>query len=179
MSEKPVQVLSGTSQLTFEGDLAAQMVEDLDNYTSRAIKIAAEKRETLWHRDYSSHTAYIESVEPNRQRLIKQIGCQDERLPIDALSYVGTTMIPERIAEGQNFSISRVRWQVFDEVDGEGLLIEPNGDTPVVAQVIALPDCRLDTRNVSVVVSIELPSSATVCRRRLAAPGCRVVFRFS
>ncbi len=173
MSNEPIQELQGTTPLTFEGDLAAQMVEDLDNYVSRAIISAAENRETLWDRDYTSHEAYTESVEPNRQRLIKQIGCQDERLPIDALSYVGTTMIPERIAEGQNFSISRVRWQVFDEVDGEGLLIEPNGDTPVVAQVIALPDADWIPEIIAGVTD-ELPPSAQFARR-LATAGCRVV----
>jgi len=173
MSEKPVQVLSGTSQLTFEGDLAAQMVEDLDNYTSRAIKIAAEKRETLWHRDYSSHTAYIESVEPNRQRFIQQIGCYDERLPIDALTYHGTTKDDAQIASGENFSVSRVRWQVFDEVEGEGLLLEPNDKTQVVAQVVALPDADW-TPEMLAGVTDELPSSAQFARR-LATAGCRVV----
>ncbi|MCY4403120.1 MAG: dienelactone hydrolase family protein [Candidatus Poribacteria bacterium] len=173
MSEKPVQVLSGTSQLTFEGDLAAQMVEDLDNYTSRAIKIAAEKRETLWDRDYSSQTAYTESVEPNRQRFIQQIGSYDERLPIDALTYHGTTISNAQIASGENFSVSRVRWQVFDEVEGEGLLLEPNDKTQVVAQVVALPDADW-TPEMLAGVTDELPSSARFARR-LAAAGCRVV----
>ena len=47
MSIKPIQELQGTVPLTFEGDLAAQMVEDLDNYVTRAIEIAAENRKTL------------------------------------------------------------------------------------------------------------------------------------
>ena len=89
MSKNHTSELHGTAPLTFDGDLAAQMVEDLDNYVSRATEIAVEMQDTLWHRDYSSHTAYTESVELNRQRFRKQIGCLDERLSIDVLAYLG------------------------------------------------------------------------------------------
>ena len=88
MSNDTAQALHGTNPLTIEGDLAAQMVEVLDGYVSDAVADSLEKRETLWHRDYSSHEAYAESVEPNRERLRKQIGCLDERLPIEVLNYV-------------------------------------------------------------------------------------------
>ena len=173
MSEKPDQVLLGTSQLTFEGDLAAQMVEDLDNYTSRAIKIAAEKREALWNRDYSSHIAYTESVEPNKQRFIKQIGCYDERLPIGALTYHGTTKDDVQIASGENYTVSRVRWQVFDEVEGEGLLLEPDDTSQVIAQVIAIPDADWTPEMIAGITD-ELPPTAQFARS-LASTGLRVV----
>ncbi|MDE0316688.1 MAG: prolyl oligopeptidase family serine peptidase [Candidatus Poribacteria bacterium] len=173
MSNNHTSELHGTAPLTFEGDLAAQMVEDLDNYVTRAIEIAAEKRETLWNRDYSSHTAYTESVEPNRQRFRKQIGCYDERLPIEAISYLGTTKASAHIAKGENYSISRVRWQVFDEVDGEGLLLEPNDGTPVVAQIIALADADWTPEMIAGVTD-ELPPNAQFALH-LASAGCRVV----
>lgn len=173
MSKNHTPELQGTAPLTFEGDLAAQMIEDLDNYVTLAIEIAVEKRETLWNRDYSSHTAYTESVEPNRQRFRKQIGCYDERLPIDAISYLGTTKTSAHIAKSENYSVSRVRWQVFDEVDGEGLLLEPNDNTPVVAQIIALPDADWTPEMIAGVTD-ELPPNAQFARH-LASAGCRVV----
>lgn len=173
MSKNHAPELQGTAPLTFEGDLAAQMVEDLDNYVTRAIEITAEKRETLWDRDYSSHTAYTESVAPNRQRFRKQIGCYDERLPIDALSYVGTTNASAHIAKGENYTVSRVRWQVFDEVEGEGLLLEPNDDRLGIAQVIAVPDADWTPEMIAGVTD-ELPPSAQFARH-LASAGCRVV----
>ncbi len=173
MSKNHASELQGTAPLTVEGDLAAQMVEDLDNYVTRAIEIAAEKRETLWNRDYSSHAAYTESVEPNRQRFRKQIGCYDERLPIEALSYLGTTKSPAHIAKGENNTLSRVRWQVFDEIEGEGLLLEPNDNVPVVAQVIALPDADWTPEMIAGVTD-ELPPEAQFARH-LASAGCRVV----
>ncbi|MDE0089123.1 MAG: hypothetical protein OXU23_25625, partial [Candidatus Poribacteria bacterium] len=173
MSNNHPSELHGTAPLTYEGDLASQMVEDLDNYVTRAIEIAAEKRETLWNRDYSSHTAYTESVEPNRQRFRKQIGCYDERLPIEAISYLGTTKASAHIAKGENYSISRVQWQVFDEVDGEGLLLEPNDNVPVAAQVIALTDADWTPEMIAGVTD-ELPPNAQFARH-LASAGCRVV----
>ena len=175
MSKNHTSELQGTIPLTFEGDLAAQMVEDLDNYVSRAIEIAAKKRETLWHRNYSSHAAYTESVEPNRQRFKKQIGCLDERLPIESISYVGTTNASAHIAKGENYTVSRVRWQVFDEeVEGEGLLLEPNDDNvPIIAQIIALPDADWTPETIAGITD-ELPLDAQFARH-LASAGCRVV----
>ncbi len=173
MSKNHAPELQGTAPLTFEGDLAAQMVEDLDNYVTRATEITAEKRETLWHQDYSSHTAYTESVEPNRHRFRKQIGCLDERLPNDTLSYVSSTNTPAHIAKGENYTVSRVRWNVFDEIEGEGLLLEPKDNVPVVAQVITLPDADWTPEMVAGITD-ELPSSAQFARH-LASAGCRVV----
>ena len=173
MSKNHTSELHGTAPLTFDGDLAAQMVEDLDNYVSRATEIAVEMQDTLWHRDYSSYTAYTESVEPNRQRFRKQIGCLDERLPIDTLSYLSTTNSAAQIAKGENYTVSRVQWQVFDEVEGDGLLLEPSSDRQVSAQVIALPDADW-TPEMLTGVTDDLPPSAQFARR-LADAGCRVV----
>ncbi|MXZ01799.1 hypothetical protein F4Y93_14580, partial [Candidatus Poribacteria bacterium] len=140
MSSKTSQALHGTNPLTFESDLAAEMVEGLDGYVTEAVASSVEKREALWCRDYGSHDAYAESVEPNRARLRKQIGCIDERLPIQELHYIATTNDPAQIVEDEHYTVSRVRWQVFDEVEGEGLLLEPRHNVPIAAQIVALPD---------------------------------------
>ncbi|CAI8028017.1 hypothetical protein GBAR_LOCUS15970, partial [Geodia barretti] len=140
MSNETAQTLHGTTPLTVEGDLAAQMVEVLDGYVSRAVANSVEGREGLWNRDYSSHNAYTESVEPNRARLQKRIGCLDPRLPIEELTYIATTKTAARLTEDENYTVSRVRWQVFEEVEGEGLLLEPKQNVPITAQIVALPD---------------------------------------
>lgn len=173
MSKEENQVLEGTEALTLEQDLATQMVEDLDNYVSRAIVSSKENRVSLWIRNYSSHAAYTESIQPNRERFIKQIGCIDERLPITSLSYVTTTNSPIVIGQGMNYTVSRVRWQVFDEVEGEGLLLEPVDNQSAIAQVIAIPDADW-TPEMITGISDELPESAQIARR-LAELGCRVV----
>ena len=173
MSNNTAQALHGTNPLTTERDLAAQMVEVLDGYVTNAVADSLEKRGTLWHRDYSSHEAYAESVEPNRERFRKQIGCLDERLPIEALSYVATTKNATQIEADENYTVSRVRWQVFEEVEGEGLLLEPAHNVPIVAQVVALPDADWTPEMVAGVTD-ELPANAQFARR-LAKAGCRVV----
>ena len=162
MSNNTAQALHGTNPLTTEGDLAAQMVEVLDGYVSDAVADSLEKRETFWHRDYSSHEAYVESVKPNRERLRKQIGCLDERLPIEVLSYVATTKDAAQIAADENYTVSRVRWQVFDEVEGEGLLLEPMHNVPVIAHKCRAPRCRLDTGDGSR-YNRRVASECTVC----------------
>ena len=166
-----MNTLPGTALLTMEGDLAEQMVEALNVYVTQANAAAFEKRETLWHRDESSHGAYAESVEPNRQRFRKQIGCVDTRLPIEALTYIATTKNAVSLLKTETYVVSRVRWPVFDEVEGEGLLLEPVGEP--VAQVIALPDADWTPEMIAGITD-ELPPQAQFARR-LAESGCRVV----
>ncbi len=173
MPNEAAQVLHGTTQLTLEGDLAAQMVEVLDGYVTDAAALAPEQRETLWHRDYSSHSAYTQSVEPNRERFRKQIGSLDARLPIGDISYVATTRASAQIMEGENYTVSRVRWQVFDEVEGEGLLLEPMHNVPIAAQIVALPDADWTPEMIAGVTD-DLPANAQFAQR-LAKSGCRVV----
>ena len=173
MSNENSQVLHGTSPLTLDGDLAAQMVEALDGYVSRAIENSVEGRDELWNRDYSSHTAYVASVESNRSRFRKQIGCLDPRLPIEELAYVATTETSLHIAEDENYTVSRIRWQVFDEVEGEGLLLEPAHNAPIIAQIVALPDADWTPEMIAGTTD-ELPPSAQFARR-LAKAGCRVI----
>ena len=173
MSNETTQTLQGTNPLTLDGDLAAQMVEALDGYVARAIENSVERRSGLWHRDYSSHEAYAESVQPNRARLQKQIGCLDTRLPIEELSYVATTETAAHIVEDESYTVSRVRWQVFDEVEGEGLLLEPTHNVPIIAQIVALPDADWTPEMVAGVTDA-LPANAQFARH-LAKAGCRVV----
>ena len=173
MLDETAQTLHGTEALTFDGDLAAQMVEALDGYVSRAIADSVEGRIGLWNRDYGSHNAYTESVEPNRARLRKRIGCLDSRLPIEELSYSATTKTSAQLTEDESYTVSRVRWQVFDEVEGEGLLLEPKHNVPMTAQIVALPDADWTPEMIAGVAD-ELPANAQFARR-LAKAGCRVV----
>ncbi len=173
MSNETAQTLHGTTPLTVEGDLAAQMVEVLDGYVSRAVTNSVEGREGLWNRDYSSHNAYTESVEPNRARLQKRIGCLDPRLPIEDLAYIATTKTAARLTEDENYTVSRVRWQVFEEVEGEGLLLEPKQNVPITAQIVALPDADWTPETIAGITD-ELPANIQFARR-LAKAGCRVV----
>ena len=163
--------LPGTDYLTIEGDLAAQMVTSLDDFVSQAVGDSVESRQHLWDRDYGSHEAYAASVAPNRERFRNYIGCVDERIPIDALHYIATTSQTAEIAKTKDYTVFAVRWPVFDGVDGEGLLLEPERDP--IAQIVALPDADC-TPEMLAGLADGIPQE-TQFARRLAEQGCRVV----
>ena len=163
--------LPGTDLLTMQGDLAAQMVTSLDEFVAQAVEDSVESRQQLWNRNYRSHEAYTASVAPNRERFRNYIGCVDERVPIDDLHYIATTGQTAEIAKMEGYTVYAVRWHVFDGVEGEGLLLEPDGE--LIAQVIALPDADC-TPEMLVGLADGLSQEAQFARR-LAEQGCRVV----
>ena len=170
-SSAELDTLSGTNSLTIGGDLAAQMVTSLDEFVAQAVTDSVESRQRLWNRNYHSHEAYTASIAPNRERFRKYIGCVDERTPIDALHYIATTAQTAKIAKAKGYTVYAVRWYVFDGVEGEGLLLEPDGEP--VAQVIALPDADR-TPEMLVGLADGILQEAQFARR-LAERGCRVV----
>ena len=170
-SSAELDTLSGTNPLTIGGDLAAQMVTSLDEFVAQAVTDSVESRQRLWNRNYHSHEAYTASIAPNRERFRKYIGCVDERTPIDALHYIATTAQTAEIAKAKGYTVYAVRWYVFDGVEGEGLLLEPDGEP--VAQVIALPDA--DRTPEMLVGLADGISQEAQFARRLAEQGCRVV----
>src|SRR5689334_4595234 len=56
--EVPESVLPGTAPLTWQGDLAAQMVDGIHKFLLRRWQDAAEERERLWQRNYQSAEEY-------------------------------------------------------------------------------------------------------------------------
>lgn len=170
-SSAEADTLPGTNLLTMQGDLAAQMVASLDDFVTHTATDSVESRQALWNRHYHSHVAYADSIAPNRGRFKRYIGCVDERTPIDSLHYIATTAQTAEIAKADNYTVYAVRWQVFDGVDGEGLLLEPNSEP--VAQVIALPDA--DWTPEMLVGLTDGISQEVQFARRLAEQGCRVV----
>ena len=77
-----------------------------------------------------------------------------------------------RIGQGNGFSVYAIRWPAFGDVDGEGLLLVPDGK-PAIANVIAIPDCEVTPEQlVGLVEGVEPSSQYARC---LAESGCRVV----
>jgi dienelactone hydrolase len=162
--------LPGTKPLTEEGDLAAKMVQGIHTYLDRELAASVPKRKRLWKPDFSSPEAYLQSIEPNRERLRKYLGVVDRRLP-PRLEYVGGPDEPALVGETDRYRVFAVRWAVLPGVDGEGLLLEPKG--PVLANVIAVPDAAHTPEQVAGLT----PGVAQEAQfaRRLAEVGCRVI----
>jgi dienelactone hydrolase len=172
----PLPGLSGTSPLTWTGDLSVKMMDGAHRYAERKISESVETRQTHWKRDFSSRSAYEKSVEPNRKRFAQKIGVVDTRLP-PAMERFGDDPSVGLVSEAEAYQVYQVRWPVLENalglgrVHGEGLLLQP-GRSPV-ACVVALPDAD-HTPEQLVGLSPGLDEEAQFARR-LAEAGCLVV----
>jgi len=164
-------VLPGTQPLTLKGDLSAQMVEGIDKFLLREIERSTGERPTWWKRDFSSREAYESSVGPNRERFRKFIGAVDGRLPVSEIEYVETTLEPSLVAETDSYTVRAVRWQVFEGVFGEGLLLQPKNRP--IARVVAVPDADQTPEMIAGLAPGVPPESQFA--RRLAENGCQVL----
>ena len=102
--------LPGTAALDWTGDIASRLVDGADRFLLRELERSIGRRESHWHRDYSSPERYAASVEPNRQRLMHILGLRDPRVPFDGLELAGTTRQPALVGRGPNYQVFAVRW---------------------------------------------------------------------
>src|SRR6267143_3027073 len=79
---KMPQVLPETKPLTWEGDMAAKMMDGAHKFIEEKIDESLINRFKLWNRNFSSREAYEQSVEPNRKRFMKYIGVEDKSIPL-------------------------------------------------------------------------------------------------
>ncbi len=163
--------LPGTAPLTTRGDLAAQMVDGINDYLLRQSAAAPAGRARYWHRDFSSAEAYSRSIEANREHLARIIGAVDPPFPVKALELESSTASAALAGRGHGYRIQAVRWPVWEGVYGEGLLLEP--DRPPVARVVALPDADWSPEALAG-LSTDIPPVAQFARR-LAENGCQVL----
>ncbi len=171
-STPPPSLLPGTEPLTAEGDLAAQMVEGLHRHLLQLTSESVEARAARWNQDYSTHTAYEASIEPNRNRLRQLIGLIDERVPDSTPHLELSLKSPSAYIEGKGYMAASARWPVLEGVDAEGLLLIPSTHNPR-ACIVALPDADW-TPEMLVGLAPGVPPQAQFARR-LAENGCKVM----
>jgi dienelactone hydrolase len=160
--------LPGTQLLQADEPLDVMMVNGIDRFALREIKAAAENRDQLWHRDYSSVADYGASIGPNRDRFRRIIGAVDQRTPARGLEFIATTTQDSLVAENRLFSIHAVRWPVLKGVTAEGLFLQPTGRP--IARVIALPDADWTPEMIAGLDDCQSQFAA-----QLAALGCEVL----
>jgi dienelactone hydrolase len=134
--------LTGTKLIDWDGDLARRMVDGLHAFLDRETAASVEKRKQFWKPDYSSVDAYLKSVAPNRERLKKILGVVDARVQKPRMHVIATTDQSALVGETNKFKVLAVRWPVLDNMDGEGLLLEPLTEMkgPSAACAVVLPD---------------------------------------
>ena len=124
----------GTVRLTWEDDLASKMIDGIDRFLLRKIEDAKAEREAAFGAG---------TVPPKHERvatLKSRLGVREQRVKLDALELMATTSRSSIVAEHAAFTVQRVRWQSFDQVHGEGLLLEPKQQ--VQANLVAIPDAE-------------------------------------
>ncbi len=158
--------LPGTAPLAWEGDPAARVVDSIDRYLDARMSTVVADRAGLWLDDHR---------DAMRARLGEILGVVDPRDPV-AMRF--TTAVPGNggssaalLARGSNFRVFAVAWNVFRGVEGEGLLLVPDGNS--VADVVLVPDC--DSSPEALAGIAKDAASGKAFGVRLAEAGCRVV----
>ncbi|MEO2004134.1 MAG: dienelactone hydrolase family protein, partial [Candidatus Poribacteria bacterium] len=120
--------LADTAPLGAGIDHAAEMVAGMHRFLDRQRQSAADIRAVRTGID----------VERLRGKLQRVLGVVDHRGPT-RLEVVTPAGRPGPVATGHGYVVQTVRWNVFRNVTGAGLLCEPN--EPARGNVIVLPDC--------------------------------------
>jgi len=156
--------LAGTGALEGDGDLAMQMVEGIGRFLDREIEASRAQRRA------KAQAGDLGLAEKCRGELRRIIGAADgrEAARLDVCSAPGGA---SWLAAGKGYCVYAVRWTALKGVDGEGLLLEPEGAP--IANVVAVPDCDMVPE-----MAVGLAPGLAPERqfpRRLAEVGCRVV----
>ena len=179
----PAEPLPSTEELTWDGDLAAKLVDQADAFLLRELDASIERRAAFWQRDASNLRAYESSIHANRQRLAYQLGARDARPTSPRVELLVSpsnvkrnllqpAQIETRIGHGEGYDVLAVQFRAFEEVECVALLLQPTTRVPV-ADVIAVPHC--DTLPEQLAGLVEGVDVASQFARRLAESGCRVV----
>jgi hypothetical protein len=124
-----------------------------------------------WTYDFSSPDAYARALSPQRERLRELIGAIDPRVPQPAFVTVSNATCPPLLAQTDLFTVRAVRWPVFTNVSGEGLLLEPQRKP--LATIVALTDAGQSPEQIVGLASGLAPDHQFA--RRLAENGCEVL----
>lgn len=125
--------LTGTAPLTLDGDLAEQMVSGIHLDLDARIVSARTARTASW----SAGLASQDFTARERERLRVIDGAVDPRVPV-RMETVAPPGEEGPVATGPGYQVYAVRWPVFADAWGEGLLVEPDGDTR--ASLVLLPE---------------------------------------
>jgi dienelactone hydrolase len=154
--------LPGTKPLSTTGDIASALVAGVDRFLLKQIDASPSKRGGYWKRDFSSHSAYTASVEPNRRRLAHILGVRDPRVPVPAAS------TNDRGPPDQPYKA--VTWPAFADVTGTGLVAFGAPDSRHNTYVIVIPDADQTPEQILGLVPGVSPESLVALR--LVASGC-------
>jgi hypothetical protein len=159
-----ISPLAGTQPLTIEGDLSAQMVAGIGRYLDRETTMASAARLEKWK------THDPKDAEAKRKLLRERLGMSDEPMSggLEIVQPVGAQPVESRAA---GYRLLHVRWPVFADVWGEGLLLQPLAESR--ATIVAIPDA--DQTPEQIAGTAPGVAAESQFARRLAEQGCTVL----
>jgi len=163
--------LKGTKLLQEKGDLSSIMVKGIDRFLDHELSASVEGRAAFRKADFSTPLSYNRSLLPNRKAFAEIIGIADSLDTVVKMEYISSVFLPAKIAENEYFTAYSVRWHVFSNVYGEGILLQPK--LKVKARVLAIPDADQDPEMLAGIMP-GLPAELQYARR-LAENGCQVI----
>ncbi len=152
-------------------DMSDVMLEGISTYFDKELAASTARRKEYWHVNFTDKEAYEASVLQNRKSLSQMVGLVDSLVPDVEMEYIATTSIPANVAESEHFTAYSVRWRLFGDVYGEGLLLQPKQD--VKARIVAIPDAD-QTPELLIGTAPGLTSEMQYARH-LAENGCQVL----
>lgn len=156
--------LPNTQPLEISGDLSVAMVEGIGRYLDREIAKARDARFEKW----KAHST--KDAEPMRKLLRDRLGMSDATTSggIEVIQPLGAKPVESRDA---GYRALHVRWPVFADVWGEGLLLQPIGESK--ATIVAIPDADQSPEQIAGMAP-GVPENSQFARH-LAEQGCTVL----
>lgn len=174
------QPLPGTASLGGTNDFAADMVTSISRYLDRETATIVTNRAKLWQWTATNFTLtnFVHRFDPNRACFRAVLGLTDPRdargsVTLRHIAPLGlnTPTGSVELARGAGYRVFAVAWNVFRGVEGEGLLLVPDGEPK--GDVIALPDCDWTPEQLVGLTPGLKPSEQFA--RLCAEQGCRVL----
>ena len=150
----------------------------LQKWSKAYIPISTKPHVNLLQNGLNSGIAIFHRLRPT-QNLLSQIGKRlraitgavEQRTSPVQMEYLSGPGKPALIAETETYHVYAVRWNVFANVHGEGLLLQPK--TPAVAAVVAIPDAD---QTPEMLAGLEKGiATESQFARRLVEAGCEVI----
>lgn len=163
--------LKGTSLMVDTGDMSIKMLNGINDYFDQQLAVSTAHRKKYWNVNFKSKEAYEKSVLGNRKTFSQIVGIVGSLSSDVKMEYIATTSMSAKVAENEYFIAYSVRWKLYEEVYGEGLLLQPKG--VLKARVVAIPDAD-QTPELLIGTSPGLTPEMQYARH-LAENGCQVI----
>ncbi|MBX2925447.1 MAG: hypothetical protein KF746_24835 [Chitinophagaceae bacterium] len=154
------QVIPFTSSpLTGNDDLSAKMVEGIHRFLQQETQKKTTQRAGRWQRDFSSVSAFDQSISGQRELLSRRLGIAGERVQPAMQIATRYNLTSATIVE-KGYTISAVQWRVSDHLSAEGILITPA--KKIKARAIVIPDADTEPESMAGITREPFTGAASV-----------------